>query len=340
MRSAGGVARGVARWIGRIGLAVLLLLVVALAGFRAAAARRETSTRAEAAPKSGRFVRAANVELFVQEDGPATGAPVVLIHGTGAWSEIWRGTMQRLAREGYRAIALDMPPFGFTARPTLADYGDDAQGRRILGALDALGIEHAVLVGHSFGGRPTMQAAFLAPERVRALVLVDAALDLQRAGGAQSSPAVVRALLGSAPLRDALVASTLTNPLMTGRLLSMLVSNRETAVTPERLDMLRRPFVVTGTTARFGEWLLPFATTTESSLATDRARYAGLHVPTLVLWGERDAVTPVAQGRDIAAIIPGARWVSLPNAGHIPAIEDPAGFDTALIAFLATVSQP
>jgi pimeloyl-ACP methyl ester carboxylesterase len=330
--------RAIARWVGRVALVAVLLLVLALLGFRAAAARREVSTRADAAPKGGRFVRAADVEMFVQEDGPATGEPVVLVHGTGAWSEIWRGTMHRLAREGYRAIALDMPPFGFTARPTLADYRDDAQGRRILGALDALGIERATLVGHSFGGRPTMQATFLAPQRVRSLVLVDAALDLQRAPGAHASPALVRAVLGTPPLRDALVASTLTNPMMTGRLLSMLVSNRD-AVTPERLEMLRRPFVVTGTTARFGEWLLPFATTSESSLATDRARYATLRMPTLVLWGERDALTPVAQGRDIAGLIPSARWASLPRAGHIPAIEDPDGFDAALLAFLASTRE-
>jgi pimeloyl-ACP methyl ester carboxylesterase len=333
MRSAGGVVRAVVGWLGRIGLVVLLLLVLAMGAFRAAAARRETRTRAEAAPSGGRFVRAADVELFVQEEGPTTGEPVLLIHGTGAWSEIWRGTMHRLAGAGYRAIALDMPPFGFSARPPLADYGDDAQGKRILGVLDALGIERATLVGHSFGGRPTMQATFLAPHRVRMLVLVDAALDLQRAPGPHESPAALRAVLGAPPVRDALVATTLTNPMMTARLLSMLVSNRD-AVTAERLEMLRRPFVVSGTTARFGEWLLPFATTSETSLATDRGRYAGLRMPTLVLWGERDAVTPVAQGRDIAGLIPGARWISLPNAGHIPAIEDPAGFDAALIGFL------
>jgi pimeloyl-ACP methyl ester carboxylesterase len=344
------VIRGVARWLGRAALAVLLLLALALGGFRVAAARREASTRADAAPKGGRFVRAADVELFVQEEGPASGDPVVLIHGTGAWSEIWRGTMHRLAGRGYRAIALDMPPFGFSARPALADYGDEAQGRRILGALDALGIQRATLVGHSFGGRPTMQATFMAPDRVHTLVLVDAALDLRRTAGPHESPAAVRALLGTAPLRDAIVATTLTNPMMTGRLLSMLVSNRA-AVTPERLDMLRRPFVVSGTTARFGEWLLPFATTSESSMATDRTRYAGLRMPVLVLWGERDSLTPVAQGRDIAELIPAARWIALPTAGHIPAIEDPDGFDAALITFLdstraqraggsATVSRP
>jgi pimeloyl-ACP methyl ester carboxylesterase len=57
-------------------------------------------------------------------------------------------------------------------------------------------------------------------------------------------------------------------------------------------------------------------------------------MPTLVLWGARDEITPLAQGRDIASLIPGAAWAELPKAGHIPAIEDPAGFDAAVLQFL------
>lgn len=314
--------------------ALAILLVLTLAGFRAAAAHRETVARVDGAPRSGRFVRAADVELFVQEAGPASGEPVVLIHGTGAWSEIWRGTMRSLGAAGYHAIALDMPPFGFSERPLRATYDDEAQARRILGALETMGVRNATLVGHSFGGRPTMQATFLAPDRVRRLVLVDAALGLQ-AAGPSTSPTALRAVLGVAPLRDAIVASTLTNPMLTARLLSSLVSERA-AITPERVTMLQRPFVLAGTTSRFGEWLVPFATTSESSLATERARYRSLRIPALVLWGSRDAITPVAQGRDIAALIPGARWSELSRAGHIPAIEDPTGFDAALLRFLAT----
>lgn len=271
---------------------------------------------------------------------------MVLVHGTGAWSEIWRETMHALAARGYRAIALDMPPFGFTSRPSNVDYGDDAQGRRILGVLDALGIERATLVGHSFGGRPTMQAAFLAPDRVERLVLVDAALDLERtihhtpdstppAPSVATGSPLLRAALGVRPLRDAVVASTLTNPRLTGWLLSKLIANQD-AVTAERVAMLQRPFVVTGSTSRLGEWLVPFATTRTTSLATDRWRYRTLCVPTLVLWGARDSITPLDQGEDLARLVPNARLVVLRDAGHIPAIENPRGFESALVAFLDT----
>src|SRR5262250_1975222 len=78
------------------------LSAVVLSAFRWTAARRETVSRSEAAPSAGRFVRAADVEMFVQESGPRSGAPVLLIHGTGAWSEIWRRTLDTLASAGYR----------------------------------------------------------------------------------------------------------------------------------------------------------------------------------------------------------------------------------------------
>ena len=330
---------------------LLLVLALVLTGFRVAADRRETLSRYDAAPKSGRFVRAADVHLVVQEEGPPDGAPVVLIHGTGAWSEIWRGTMRSLAGAGYRAIALDMPPFGYSSHPVNGDYGDDAQARRIIGVLDALRLERATLVGHSFGGRPTMQATFLAPQRVERLVLVDAALDLARGcldaevsgchtvvrdsfpASEASGPWLARAVLRAPTVREAVVSATLTNPGMTGWLLSRLVANRE-AVTRERVAMLQRPFTLQGWTPGLAGWLAPFATTRTSSMATDRSLYPSLQMPTMVLWGARDSLTPMAQGVDIARLIPNAHWEVLPSAGHIPAIEDPRSFDAALLEFL------
>ena len=71
-----------------------------------------------------------------------------------------------------------MPPFGFSSRPENANSGDETQARRILGVIDALRLQRVTLVGHSFGGRPTMQAFFLDPSHVARLVLVDVALGL------------------------------------------------------------------------------------------------------------------------------------------------------------------
>ena len=344
---------------GAVNALIVLLIssIFVLAGFRIAAARREIYSRSEAAPSTGHFYRAADVQMFVQEDGPLDGPPVVLIHGTGAWSEIWRGTMHALASAGYRAIALDMPPFGYSTRPASHDYSDSAQARRILGTLDSLRVKRVTFVGHSFGGRPTMEATFMAPERVSRLVLVDAALDLMRGCGAEGQRScgttnagrtsatdttgsrLVRTVLGTRLTRNMVVASTLSNPHLTGWLLSKLVYNRDSAVTPARVAMLQRPFVLQEWTSGLGIWLEPFATTRTSSMATDRARYATLAIPTMVLWGAKDSITPIAQGQDLARLIPGARLEVLPMAGHIPAIEDEHDFDAALLEFLRDTTR-
>ena len=67
--------------------------------------------------------------VFVQEKGPADGIPVVLFHGTAAWSELWRRTSDALAAAGFRVIALDLPPFGFSDRP--GSYTRQDQAARI-----------------------------------------------------------------------------------------------------------------------------------------------------------------------------------------------------------------
>ena len=322
----------VQRIVARTATIAVALVVVGLAWYRFAAADREALSRSLACPLSGRFVRGGDVEMFVQQDGPANGPAVLFVHGTGAWSQIWRRTMDTLATKGFHVVAVDVPPFGFSERPANADYGDEAQARRILAVAEALHLTGITLVGHSFGARPAMEAYFLDSLRFSRIVLVDAALGLE-APVAQPPRIALRTLLAIAPLRNAIVSATLTNPALTGRLLRKAVSDQST-VTPEQVAMFQRPLTVQHTTAAFGAWLRPFILTHERSLAALRPLYESLGVPTLILWGGADAITPVAQGRDLAKLIPGAKLVELAGVGHIPAIEAPEQFDAALLAFL------
>src|SRR5258706_7642662 len=188
-----GRMRRVLKWVSRISFGVTVLVTVLLIVFRWQASRRETRSATELAPPAGRFVKAADVEIFIQEAGPSDGPAVLFVHGTGAWSETWKEPMDVLAKAGFHAVAIDLPPFGYSGRPYPPRYGKEDQGRRILGVLDALRIPRAVLVGHSFGGGPTMEAVFLAPGRVRALVLVDVALSLEP-DAKGSPPGLLRSL--------------------------------------------------------------------------------------------------------------------------------------------------
>ena len=246
-----GVGGRIVRVILVTATAFVAILLLTLGVFRWQAHARETKTRLEAAPAGGRFVRAADVDVFVQELGPADAPVVLFVHGMGAWSELWRETLAATAAAGFRAVALDLPPFGFSERPTIGAYGRQPQARRILGVIDALGVERVTLVGHSFGGGPTMEAVLLAPQRVRALVLADAAigLDVASAGGGP-----VATVLSARALRNAVVSATATNPLLSRSLLARFVA-RPAAVTDARVRVLQQPLVVQGATDAFGDWL-------------------------------------------------------------------------------------
>jgi pimeloyl-ACP methyl ester carboxylesterase len=322
----------------RVALTLVLIVVAGVAVAVAAAAWRESSPRTALAPSTGRFVRAHDLDLFIQEAGPESGQVVLLVHGTGAWSEIWRGTLDRLAGAGYRAVAVDMPPFGYSEQPATGDYSTATQGRRLGALVETLG-GPVVLVGHSFGARATIEAAMLAPERLRALVLVDAALGLHDANGdpvktaADGGPTAVSAVLGIAPVRHGLVAATVTNPLLSRTLLQQLISRKE-AATPQVVEMLQRPLGIDGSTAAAGNWLAWFVNPDSPQRSGQLGSYAALTAPTFVIWGETDSLTPLPQGRAIQGLLPSATLHVLPDTGHIPAIESPAAFDEALLGFL------
>jgi len=311
-------------------------VILALAAMRGKAAWHEDLPAAAAAPAEGRFVKAYDVSVFVQEIGPASGVPVLFVHGTGAWSECWRGVMGEVAKAGMRAIAIDLPPFGYSQRPEVPRYTKRAQGRRIVGVLDALGIESAVLVGHSFGGGPTMEAVLLAPGRVRAVVLVDAALSIGHDSGSapEATPLALRAVLAVTPLRDSLVATFLTNPMFTRLLLQSFIDDSARA-TDEWVRVYQRPLAVAGTTTAVGNWLPALLAPGDTAPSELPKSYRDLRLPLRVIWGDRDSITPLAQGERIAKLVPGATLTVLKGIGHIPQIEDPRAFNETLLDVLA-----
>lgn len=312
-------------------VSVVLVLLGVPGVIRGQAAVRERVDRRAAAPP-GRWVQAGDTELHVLESGPASGRPVVLIHGSGAWGGTWRGTSSVLADAGYRVVAVDVPPFGYSERPANGDYTTEAQARRIESLLVALDLGEVTLVGHSFGGLATVETA-LRSARVSRLVLIDVALGLSEPGG--SSP-VVDGVLRVGPLRDTLVAATFTNPWFLPYGVRSFVAD-PAVVTDAVVAMYRAPLDVTGTTVAIGRWVPELVAPSTSPAAADPASYARIHVPTLVLWGREDQATPLAQGEQLHALIAGSQWVVLDDTGHLPQIEDPAAVNRALLAFLRPV---
>ncbi|HKN60246.1 MAG TPA: alpha/beta hydrolase [Candidatus Acidoferrales bacterium] len=332
--------RRLLKWTFRIAATFVALVCLVIALFSCLSHRRETKSAVEAAPVTGHFVAANDTEIYFQEAGSASGRAIVLIHGTGAWSEIWRETTTALADSGFHAIAIDVPPFGYSGKPAgVSEYSPHKQAGRIVALLDALHIERATIVGHSVGARPAVELCLDAPSRVDALVLVDPALGFASDSASdphfeQNHPSwLVRAFFGVKPLRNSVVATFGTNPLFIGTIFRSFVSRKE-SVTPERVEMLQRPLVVEGATRSYGDWLEYLVAAKDVSLVSDLANLRKLSAPTLVLWGSADTVTPLWQGQQLVGIIPDSKLMVMDNVGHIPYIENPEEFNRVLLGFL------
>src|SRR5262249_43402891 len=158
------------------------------------------------------------------------------------------------------------------------------------------------------------------PSRVSRLILVDAAMNF-----GISAPTfnmrLVDALLSIRPLRTALVSATLGNPSFTPTLLRMFVYDPKSA-TDYWISVYQKPIYLKGAVDAFADWLPGFINERDTSKSGDPASYASLHVPALVLWGDKDSVTPLPQGEYLASIIPGAKLEILHGVGHLPPVED------------------
>jgi len=273
--------------------------------------------------------------LLVAPDDPGDAA-FLLLHGFGANTRSWASTLPWLS-EGGLAVAFDRPAFGLTERPSgrwTADanpYGPAAQVATAIGVLDALGIERAVLVGHSAGGSIALQAALAHPERVAGLVLVGAAV---YAGG--GAPAWSRPLLRTPQFAR-------VGPLIVRQLGGTQGEDflRASWADPTRIDdatweAYRRPLQVL-------DWDRALWELVKASREPDLVpRLGAVRVPVLVLTGVQDAIVPAEQSRDLArdlsGVPGGATLVELEGCGHLPHEECPEAFRAAVDAWLAGAS--
>lgn len=327
-----------------------LLLILAVAAAVAAGValyrlnqdreHREIHAAEELAPRTGHFLQAADVRLFVQEAGPASGPAVVLVPGPGLWSESWREPMVELAGAGYHAIALDLPPFGFSQRPDPSAYDKRHQALRIIGALDTLHIERAVLVGHSFGAGPVVEAAIVAPQRVSALLLVDAALEIrtrQRLPPTRLSK--VSDFLARNPLeREWLVSGSLTDPILTRPLLQLLAEDSASA-SAAWVQQVQAPLGIRGTTEAVDDWLATMLIKDSPGFGEYQFAYPWLKLPIVLIWGRQDRIAPLEQAELIHQLAPQSRLVVLDGVGHLPMMEKTEEFSRQVRDALTSVSQ-
>jgi pimeloyl-ACP methyl ester carboxylesterase len=314
------------KWIWRIikiigGLVAAFVLIIVLFWIRAGFV--ESETREEAAPPTGRFVTAGDVDLYIQEMGPADGQDILFIHGTAAWSEFWRETMTQLAAAGFHCVAIDIPPFGFSQRPVSSSFGNKAQASRIVALMDALEISSATLFGHSFGGGATMEAALMNPARIDRLILLDVGglnLGISPEGEIDSTSGLSW-FMNTPLIRNPVLAATASNPLLTKTITATMVFDPD-VVTPELKSIVRMPLALEGATNSFGNWLAYVMTVEEFSLTSDPENYRALTMPALVVWGDSDSIIPLQEGEYLASLLPNAELVVMKDVNHIPYLEN------------------
>lgn len=274
------------------------------------------------APPPSDFVEVMGQPVHVRDEGPrGDPAPLVLLHGTSASLHTWEGWVKALKGQ-HRVITLDLPGFGLTGPRPDADYHRDSDARFVLAVLDRLGVQRFGIGGNSLGGDVAWRVAVLAPERVQRLVLVDAA-----------GPKVA---LGSIPLGWRIArlpgVSGIVEELLPRALVAQGIASAYADPTKITGDLVDRYYQLTlregnrrALVQRIGQW----------QPGDGAERIATIRVPTLILWGRRDAIIPLEAGRVFEREIPGARLVVFDELGHVPQEEDPARSVQPVLAFLA-----
>jgi pimeloyl-ACP methyl ester carboxylesterase len=241
----------------------------------------------------------------------------VLIHGFPLGAEQWRPQLENVP-DGWQYIAPDLrgfgvdPALGGTA-VTMDDYAGD-----VVGLLDELEIERAVIGGLSMGGYVTFALFRRAPERFSGVVLADTRSQADTPDGRQA-----RRALSAVVEKDG--ASAVADQMLP-KLLGPTTHEKRPAVVRD----VRR--LIEGTAAEGIQGAL-HALMTRPDSTPDLAR---IGTPTLVIVGEEDAITPVSDSEFLAQSIGRARLVKLPAAGHLSNLETPGGFSQALQDFLTS----
>ena len=254
--------------------------------------------------------------------------PVVFIHGLGGCWQNWLENIPRLASEGHRVIALDLPGFGLSEMPaekiSISGYGECVNA-----LCDELDLGEVVLVGNSMGGFISAETAIRYPERVARIVLNSAA-------GITTGDVAVAPVLTGARLVAALGTRVAA--------MSEKVVRRPRLRLPVYYSFIRYPqripidllYEITRGSGREG--FLPALAAILTYDFTDRL--PDIRCPALVVWGEDDMLVPKRDADHYARLIPNARKIVLEDTGHSAMIERPRAFNDLVVDWMAEESEP
>ncbi len=244
-----------------------------------------------------------NVVIHYLEGGQ--GPVLVLVHGLGSSAEIWRPVMERLAKS-YRVVAPDLPGYGKSDRPN-ADYSIEYQSQELGSFIDALGADKITLAGNSMGGWIAAITALNDPGRIGRLILVDSA------GFRRDFPPPVN-------------INPSTREEMRAFLLELFADKSRVSEGMVNGQWEYRKDI--------GSTVLATLESLKTKAPYLDDRLKEIKIPTLIVWGKQDAITPLDLAGRFNSGIRGSRLVVIDDAGHVPELERPEAFYRAVKSFV------
>jgi len=269
-------------------------------------------------PPLGKFVEVHGARLHVLELGSANAKtlPIVMIHGASSSLQTMQKPLGDKLAKDHRVILIDRPGHGWSTRDRLEDSTPAIQGRMIDEALGKLGIERAILVGHSWAGSLMPAMALAYPKRVAGIVMLSP-VAYPWPGGVGTFNQIA-----AIPVIGPLLAYTITLPIGTflvdggTRFVFAPQAMPDGYVDATAVRMVLRPRVFLN-----NAWDL---TTLKPEMVKQSPNYPDIKIPVTIFAGDSDkTVFTNIHSRPFAANVPQTKLVVLPNGGHMPQVQAP-----------------
>ncbi|WP_328857967.1 alpha/beta fold hydrolase [Williamsia herbipolensis] len=253
------------------------------------------------------------------------GEVILLIHGMAGSSATWRDVIPELARH-HRVLAPDLPGHGASGKPR-GDYSLGSFAAWLRDLLDELGIESATVVGQSLGGGVAMQFSYQHPEYCHRLALISS-------GGLGPDVSWTLRLL-AAPGAELLMPVIAAPPVITAgnKVASWLGERGLRAPRANEMWRAHRSLGDRETRAAFLRTLRAVVDHRGQAVSAMGKLHLNEGMPTLLIWGDDDAVIPVAHAHAAHEAMPASRLEILPGVGHFPQVEDPDAVARLLLEF-------
>lgn len=300
---------------------VLLFLTALLMWMSRAPDWPVESLVAQWAPPPSQFIDLDGQLVHLRDVGPRDDPePLVLVHGTSDSLHTWEGWVKALSAR-HRVISFDLPGFGLTGPSASGDYRGDTYARFVLALMDRLQVQRFAIGGNSLGGEVAWRTAWLAPQRVSKLILVDAA-----GPDFKSESVPIGFLVARVPVLNRAFETLLPRPMV-------VASVRNVYGDPSRVsdELVERYYQMA---LREGNRRALVQRLQQNQRGADAERIRELKLPTLILWGGKDKLVPLSVGHQFRQDIAGSELVVFDDLGHVPHEEDAARTVAPVKAFL------